>query len=133
MPTMPSVFRPKGQPSSSHARQLNEERRGTARQRGYTAKWDREAKAFKCSNPLCLGCLAVGRTAATAVVDHTIPHKGDHALFWDRALWQPCCKWHHDVVKKRLEQMYADGKIDVLQLRLDSTKAIELTLALDPK
>ena len=34
-------------------------------------------------------------TPAT-VVDHIVPHRGDHALFWDEQNWQPLCKSCHD-------------------------------------
>jgi len=132
MPTMPGLFRPDGKQSAKQVRQEADKRRGTARERGYTSRWDREATVFKRNNPLCLGCQAVGRTAAAVVVDHTMPHRGDQKLFWERANRQPSCKWHHDVVKQRLEQMHADGKIATDQLRLDSATAKELTMRLDP-
>lgn len=101
--------------------------RASARQRGYTAAWDREAKAFKAAHPLCLGCAAVGRVSPATVVDHIVPHKGNERLFWDRANWQPCCGWHHDVVKKRLEERYLCGEASAADLRLDSRMAVELT------
>ena len=31
------------------------------------------------------------------MVDHITPHKGDKALFWQRANWQPLCKQCHDI------------------------------------
>lgn len=68
-------------------RQAAEAKRLTARQRGYTKKWDVEAKAFLKlpANRLCAcGC---GRRAD--MVDHKIPHRGDQRLFWDRSNWQP--------------------------------------------
>lgn len=34
---------------------------------------------------------------AATVVDHITPHKGDKALFWQRANWQPLCKRCHDI------------------------------------
>jgi len=63
------------------------ERRPSARQRGYTTKWEKESKAFLAlpENRLCAcGC---GRPAD--MVDHREPHKGDMRLFWDRSNWQP--------------------------------------------
>ena len=29
-------------------------------------------------------------------VDHIVPHRGDHRLFWDEQNWQPLCKACHD-------------------------------------
>lgn len=72
------------------AQARNDQRRGSAHQRGYTKDWDREAKAFLSLpvNRLCAcGC---GRTAN--VVDHKTAHKGDMRLFWDRSNWQPMHK-----------------------------------------
>lgn len=64
-----------------------EANRPTARQRGYSGKWDRESRAFLAlpENRLCAcGC---GRPAT--VVDHRIAHKGDARLMWSRSNWQP--------------------------------------------
>lgn len=44
-------------------------------------------------------CAAEGRITAANVVDHIAPHRGDPALFWDQANWQPLCKLHHDSAK----------------------------------
>lgn len=70
----------------------------------------------------------MGRVAATEVVDHIIPHKGDQSLMWDPANWQPACTMHHNVVKQRLEGLYLQGRATPADLRLDSAKAIEITL-----
>lgn len=78
-------------------------------------------------HPLCLGCSAVGKVVATSVVDHVIPHKGDAALFWDEANWQPCCGPHHDIVKQRLERMFACHEIKASDLRLDSSVAAKIS------
>lgn len=62
-------------------------KRGTAASRGYTGNWRKESKAFLAlpGNERCAcGC---GRIAN--MVDHIRAPKGDMALFWDRANWQP--------------------------------------------
>jgi 5-methylcytosine-specific restriction endonuclease McrA len=63
-------------------------------------------------------CEAAGLTVAATVVDHITPHKGDAALFWDPANWQPLCKRCHDSTKQRLEkggkaplQFTPDGRV----------------------
>jgi hypothetical protein len=66
----------------------------------------------------------------TQVTDHVEPHKGDMIKFWNAKRWQPACCWHHDVVKQKLEQMYARGEISVDDLWLNSAVAIRLTLEL---
>jgi 5-methylcytosine-specific restriction endonuclease McrA len=102
-------------------------RRGSARARGYDAQWDRAARLFKALRPLCLGCEAIGLIVAAEVVDHVLPHKGDMVLFWDQNRWQPCCRWHHDVVKQQLEHAYANGRAVEADLWLNSAKAIAVT------
>ena len=76
--------------------------RPSARERGYTGAWEEARRAFLALHPFCAFC---GYTAT--VVDHITPHRGDMALFWDRANWQPLCKPCHDRRKQRLE---AEGR-----------------------
>lgn len=110
----------------------HQQRRGSARQRGYTTAWDAASTAYRASHPLCLGCTAVHRVVACDVVDHTIPHKGDRRLMWDADNWQAACAWHHDVVKQQLEQRFAAGTLTAADLRLDSATAVALTRRLAP-
>jgi 5-methylcytosine-specific restriction enzyme A len=84
--------------------------------------------AWKRSHPLCLGCSAIGRVTATQVTDHVVPHKGDRSLLWSAENWQPSCREHHDVIKQRLELMFASGAISADALKLDSAIAVQLTL-----
>jgi 5-methylcytosine-specific restriction protein A len=105
----------------------NDQHRGNERERGYTKALRNAMERWKRSHPLCLGCSAIGRVTQTAVTDHIMPAKGDHALLWDQANWQPACKWHHDVIKQKLELRYADGNATASDLRLDSRLAIEMT------
>lgn len=79
----------------THARQA-EAARGTAAERGYDARWRRARKLFLALNPLCRPCGAAGRITAATVVDHIRDHKGDQALFWDEANWQPSCEACHN-------------------------------------
>lgn len=65
--------------------------RGTARERGYTALWDRLSKAF-IKGKLCAIC----KRAPATCTDHIIPHKGNTRLFWDVSNWQPACKACND-------------------------------------
>lgn len=132
MPVAPPTFRRKGASTQREARIEYDHRRGSARERGYGARWDRASEGFKRAHPLCMGCQAVGWVRATTITDHVIPHRGDMMVFWDSAKWQPSCDWHHSVVKQRLEAMHAQGKATFDDLWLNSNKAIELTRQLRP-
>lgn len=70
----------------------------------YDAKWRAARAAFLRRNPLCAMCQAHGRLTAAEVVDHIVPHRGDRAVFWDMANWQPLCKLHHDAAKQAEEK-----------------------------
>lgn len=74
---------------AKQAQARNDQRRGSAHQRGYSKDWDREAKAF-LALPVNRSCALCGAPATT--VDHRIAHKGNQRLFWDRSNWQPVCK-----------------------------------------
>lgn len=68
-------------------------RRGSARQRGYSSRWDRASKAFlaRPGNELCVECLKQDKVVASQCTDHIIPHNGNQELFWDENNWQPLC------------------------------------------
>ena len=70
----------------------------------YDYKWRIARLKFLKINPLCVFCTARGKTSEATVIDHITPHKGDKALFWDRANWQPLCKPCHDIDKARMER-----------------------------
>ncbi len=83
--------------ATNHQRR-DRERRGSARDRGYTTRWDRYRKVFLAKHPLCVECASATspRVTAATVVDHVRPHKGYHALFWDPANHGAVCKPCHD-------------------------------------
>lgn len=88
------------------------EPRLTAHARGYTRRWDRDAKAFRARYPLCgmrpngqppvmSQCHEAQRVTAATVTDHVIPHRGDQQLFWDAAHnWQSLCDACHGAKTK---------------------------------
>lgn len=75
-------------------------RRPSARERGYDSKWDRERAAYLALHPRCArpGC-----DEPATVVDHIVPHRGDHKLFWSRSNWQPLCRSCHARWKQAAE------------------------------
>lgn len=77
-------------------RRLQEQQRGTARERGYTSAWEKARAAYLMQHPLCKHCDEQGKVTAASVVDHVVPHRGDRTLFWDSGNWQPLCKRCHD-------------------------------------
>lgn len=91
-------------------------------QRGYGYNWQQARQQFLKLNPFCLRCIEAAGLADTpadqiivrmaesglplpwaTVVDHKIPHRGDQALFWNRANWQSLCATHHSRDKQREE------------------------------
>lgn len=99
--------------NTKHRRDQNkaaDERRGTARERGYSTEWDKFAKGFLKSHPLCFYCSVQGRVTASELVDHIVPHRGDPDRFWppDDADWSDffaaCCRECHDGAKQRAER-----------------------------
>ncbi len=95
-------------------------------------RWEKARKTFLARSPLCLGCEAVGRVEPAVIVDHVVPHGGDSDRFWDTSRWQGCCKWHHDVVKQKLEDRYSRGALTPEALWLNSPAAIAATHAARP-
>ncbi|WP_354553717.1 HNH endonuclease [Kaistia defluvii] len=130
MSKRPTVFRPSHLPTRVEQNRTYDRHRGSARERGYNVRWEKARRTFLMRSPLCVGCEAVGRIEPAVIVDHVEPHHGDSDRFWDTSKWQGCCKWHHDVVKQRLEDRFARGSLAAADLRLDSPAAIAVTLAL---
>lgn len=95
MPFAPTNKSP-GTLRTEQRRRLSDERRGSARERGYTARWDTASKVYLANNPLCRWCEAQGRLVPATVTDHIRPHRGDAELFWDTENWQPLCTQCHN-------------------------------------
>ena len=70
--------------------------RPSAAKRGYGSKWQRVSKVYLRKHPLCVKCLAQGKFVTATVVDHIVPHRGDHYLMWSDTNWQALCKPCHD-------------------------------------
>lgn len=109
MPSMPPMHRPHGwQPPREKAKE-EDQRRGSARERGYTTAWDRASASRLTRHPLCEYCEAgaFGEPCITpaTLTDHLIPHRGDQVIFWNRAHWVSSCKPCHDGPKQAVERV----------------------------
>ncbi|MBP1849682.1 HNH endonuclease [Rhizobium halophytocola] len=122
----PRQFRPAGAPTRQEQKQQADKWRGNASARGYNSRWSKARITHLSRDPICRGCEAEGVIVAATVVDHVDPHHGDPDKFWDTSMWQSCCKWHHDSVKQRLEQLYAHRKATLDDLWLDSPMAVRV-------
>jgi 5-methylcytosine-specific restriction protein A len=96
-----------------------DERRGTAYERGYDNKWTKARAAYLRKHPLCVYCQMLNRLAAATVVDHIEPHRlkdamdsGDkhriaraRYLFWDADNnWASLCGSCHNTVAQSCER-----------------------------
>ncbi|MCB1522495.1 MAG: HNH endonuclease [Rhodoblastus sp.] len=73
--------------------------RPSARERGYTGKWEKERATYLAAHPRCVYC---GEPAS--IVDHIVPHRGDRSLFWRRSNWQALCAPCHNGGKQSQER-----------------------------
>jgi len=73
-----------------------EKQRGSASERGYTARWHKTSRRYLDEHPLCVECAKEGHDRGATVTDHIEPHKGDMEKFWNEENWQPLCRPHHD-------------------------------------
>lgn len=78
----------------------HDQRRPSARERGYDAKWDRERAAYLTFHSTCLHC----HMRPATIVHHIIAHRGDRSLFWNRSNWMPVCQPCHDGPIQRRER-----------------------------
>ena len=115
MPVMPPTFRV-GRSKRERDREADA-RRGSARERGYTAEWDRSARDHLKANPLCRYCALDGLVRPAGLVDHLYPHKGDQDLFWDARYWVSSCDPCHNGFKQRIERA-GRAALDALARRL---------------
>jgi 5-methylcytosine-specific restriction protein A len=128
MPGKPKTFQPASWRPAAERERETDSRRGSARERGYDTRWDKAAAQFRSANPLCRGCLALGRAVPAEVVDHVEPHKGDMVKFWRTEMWQASCAWHHDKIKAQLEALFERGQATIDDLWLDSALARRLAV-----
>lgn len=117
MPQMPPTFRPHGAPSKTENRRAEDERRGSAAERGYDRRWSKASASFRAENPLCQYCELDGRISPAALTDHLYPHRVFPGVFWVKHWWVASCKACHDGFKQRIERA-GKAELDALARRL---------------
>ncbi len=75
----------------------------TARQRGYGSAWERARAEYLASRPWCAMCAEYGRRIPAVHVHHTVRHRGNAQVFWDRSKWQGLCEEHHNRDAQQVE------------------------------
>jgi 5-methylcytosine-specific restriction enzyme A len=96
MPIKPPVHRPPEAKSAAEVKRDLDRQRPSAAARGYGPRWRRARLDFLRRHPLCVACGKKGRLEPATVVDHAVPHRGDAALFWNRANWAALCGTCHN-------------------------------------
>lgn len=89
--------------------------RPSSAQRGYDTRWRSARELFLADEPLCRNCMLQNIIKGADVVDHIIPHRGDHDLFWDQTNWQPLCYSCHSIKTTTIDNKLSD--YDVAQLK----------------
>lgn len=78
------------------ARQVeHDQRRGSARERGYDARWEKVRRLHLMAEPLCRMCGQAGRVMLASMVDHIVPIADGGAVLDDDNL-QSLCRRCHD-------------------------------------
>lgn len=98
--------------------------RGSPRDRGYDAKWDRLSVAFRKRHPYCLFCAQQGRDTLADLVDHVLPvvDRPDLKHEW-KNLAQLCVPCHG--VKARYERKAREiNSLEILEqwVRIPSSR-----------
>lgn len=120
MPTRPPLFRPHGRATRAEQNREADGRRGSARQRGYTGRWDKASKTFIARHPLCryceVGAYGPARVAPASLTDHLYPHRTFDGVFWLTRLWVPCCTDCH--AAKQATERKGRAALDALARRI---------------
>jgi 5-methylcytosine-specific restriction protein A len=92
--------------NSTRASEEHHVERATSRERGYSTAWDKESRAHRRANPLCVECKKEGKTVAGDVTDHIKPARWFPELFMDPN-WQTLCYKHNNQKRLADDKRYA--------------------------
>lgn len=88
--------------------------RGSPRERGYDAEWDRISRAYRRQHPFCEACEQIGEDTVGDVVDHILPVQDRPDLVHDSSNIWCLCNLHHGW-KGRMEAFAREtGQLDML-------------------
>ncbi len=76
-----------------------------------TAAWQSIRKRRMAADPLCVRCLAHGKTVPTTTINHIKPHRGDRALFFCYGNTESVCADCHDRHIQREEVRGYSGEV----------------------
>ncbi len=104
MPVKPGTHKPRKPNCKRHevvGEHESKTRKDTTNAGGYGYKWQLASKAYLKANPLCVECESKGKITLATEVHHSVPHRGDMALFWDKSRWVSICKSCHSRLTAR--------------------------------
>ncbi|ABA78223.1 AAA family ATPase [Rhodobacter sphaeroides] len=96
-----------------------------------TARW--RALRWEILTEAAFTCRMCGRVEGNTsqlVADHKVPHRGDEALFWDRANLQCLCKSCHDSVKQSEERAQPQAASPAPMARPDWFRPVHVPLTI---
>ena len=118
MAKRPALFRPHGVGDRKAQTRQADRWRGSARDRGYDAAWERASKDHLAEHPLCAYCaLRGGQITAATLVDHLYPQQVYAGVMWLRELWVSSCAPCHSSFKQAIEHR-GRAALDTLARRL---------------
>jgi 5-methylcytosine-specific restriction endonuclease McrA len=94
---MPTILgRPRREDGDKLVQARAVDRRGSARERGYSARWDRLSDSIRTARPYCEECLRWMRFRFTRIVDHKLPLRApfNGPLLERSNLWCLCDECH---------------------------------------
>lgn len=98
MPDAPRQFRPSWAKTPKQSAREYDDRRGSARQRGYGSRWEKLRRWHLERNPLCKRCQERGHVEAAVLVDHIVPvQSADDPLFYEVENLQSLCTACHAI------------------------------------
>lgn len=88
----------------------HDERRGSSRERGYDARWERVRRMHLAGEPLCRMCQQAGRVTLAVLVDHITPIRDGGERLDDDNLQSLCRRCHDEKTKDDLHVRATAGR-----------------------
>jgi 5-methylcytosine-specific restriction endonuclease McrA len=91
--------------------QLKEERRGSARKRGYDKTWEKASKLYRSANPICERCLSRGKYNDKDLLVHHIKPLKEGGARLDFNNLQTLCRSCHKAIHKEMDRKRKDKTV----------------------